>query len=184
MLRCVTGLCFAPDQDPSQVCWACYFASFSSKVADGFSLHVQRPDQLASSTNQNCRGLIAEERASSHPVSPPPAVPGCMHIWGRDMRFEDMRKASNRGVQDYIYTPHSSALKTNHPNYRENLKLVQERFDAKEPLIVRGCKGRMSWMPDVSEGAGQDLCFDQTSLGCMKTERARLLLHTTTCVWL
>lgn len=100
------------------------------------------------------------------------AVPGCIHVWGRDMRFEDVRMASRRagGVQDFIWTPHASELKPGHPKFKSNEPLFQERWAAREPIVVRGIKKAMSWSPDVSDRCG---CFHGVGEGCCSSLRCR-----------
>lgn len=84
------------------------------------------------------------------------AVPGCIHIWGRDMPFADLRNASTRadGVQNFLYSPHGSTLKPEHPDSLKAVALFLERFSVREPIIVRGVKGQMAWTPDVSATGG------------------------------
>lgn len=139
------------------VCWAvgtviiCNYPCILSRLAGSLSLpnvmfnnEEQHPFTYVKFTN------VQYQTSSCH------AVPGCVHIWGRDMPFEDVRKASGRedGVQNYLYTPHASTLKKDHPNFSVAVKLFQERWAAREPVLVRDVRGLMSWKPDVSERAG------------------------------
>lgn len=69
------------------------------------------------------------------------------------MPEEDVRVACNfvrPGEQNYLFSPPASHLKPGHPKCEEYTELFQERWAEREPVVVRGVKGQMSWKPDVS----------------------------------
>ena len=72
--------------------------------------------------------------------------------WWKSVPKSKVRLASLKedGTQKYLFCPHDDDLKLDSPNRAEMVKIVQGCFQRGEPIIVRGCKGRMNWNPDVS----------------------------------
>ncbi|EFN51679.1 hypothetical protein CHLNCDRAFT_139911 [Chlorella variabilis] len=64
----------------------------------------------------------------------------------------DVRLASNRGVQDFIWTPHVSEFSPGHPNYERTVRVFQKVWGRGEPIVMRGLSGQMGWTP---EGLGR-----------------------------
>ncbi|GAX77805.1 hypothetical protein CEUSTIGMA_g5248.t1 [Chlamydomonas eustigma] len=100
---------------------------------------------------------------------------GRLWVWGRWMRREDIRLATWRDrlqaegdvspvvpagmkVEElFLFCPHARCLKPSHPDFHEYLSIFMDRWQKRCPVIVRGCKGRMRWDPEVMMRACREL---------------------------
>ena len=53
------------------------------------------------------------------------------------------------GAELLIFCPHRDSLEPGHADFAEYLAIFMERWQAREPVVVRGVKGKMRWDPEV-----------------------------------
>ncbi|PRW58740.1 DNA polymerase eta isoform B [Chlorella sorokiniana] len=61
----------------------------------------------------------------------------------------DVRVASYRGTQDFIWTPHADQFLPEHPRFQRTIRIFQMLWERGEPIIVRGLRGSMGWTPEA-----------------------------------
>lgn len=79
------------------------------------------------------------------------AAGAIVHAWGRTLPAQSVRLAAQApaGGHNYLFTPTAAQLRPGHPEFAAHHGLFQERWAAGEPIIVRDCKSRMTWTPEV-----------------------------------
>ena len=107
-------------------------------------------------------------RAASRPVAqppappvlpaPPPPPPSLPRPWYDGLPAEDYRLASSRpDGQNYLWTPHVRDFARDSPRRVETVARFVERWQAGQPVVLRGFAGRLDWGPGAMARAVQDV---------------------------
>eukprot|EP00798_Chlamydomonas_sp_ICE-L_P014387 gene14387-20389_t len=54
---------------------------------------------------------------------------------------------------DFLFCPHAVSLETDHTDYPKCLAIFQGRWQARQPILVRGVRGKVRWDSDVVQRA-------------------------------
>ena len=95
---------------------------------------------------------------------------GRVRLWGHWLRLQDVRRAtwaqpnSSDGSSlsisredEFVFSPHVSSLDYQSPDFTLCLQVFFERWQARQPVIVRGVKSRMQWGPEVMLRAAREM---------------------------
>ncbi|CAD7703305.1 unnamed protein product [Ostreobium quekettii] len=70
--------------------------------------------------------------------------------------------------RNYLFCPHADDLNLDSPNRAENVRIIQGCFQRGEPFIVRGCKGKMNWTPELMNRATREVGVQRKNIEACK----------------